>query len=290
MPDNARDQQAPSDIPQTGVLSRELQLRILSGVGVAVVALALVYWSAIAFAALTFVIAAAMAWEWNRMVRGQGSDTVAILHIVTILAAVLLTASGMAGLAIAAVAVGAISVSALMFGSGIVPLSGAGVFYTGLPVIALNWLRGDEPLGFTAALFVLLCVAVTDTAAYAAGRTIGGAKLWPAISPNKTWAGLLGGIAAAALTGALYALFSGSGSALWLASLGLILGLVAQGGDLAESALKRHYGLKDTSGLLPGHGGVMDRMDGIVMASIAAALVAFAIDAYAPARALLYGS
>ena len=123
-----------------------------------------------------------------------------------------------------------------------------------------------------------------------AGRSIGGPKLWPEVSPNKTWSGLIGGVLAAAITGVLFAKISGTGSASWLASLGFIMGLVAQGGDLAESALKRHFNLKDASHLIPGHGGFMDRMDGVVTASIAAALIAFAIDAYAPARALLYGS
>jgi phosphatidate cytidylyltransferase len=100
----------------------------------------------------------------------------------------------------------------------------------------------------------------------------------------------MGGVLAAAIAGALFAWLSGTGSATWLATLGLILGFVAQGGDLFESGLKRHFGLKDSSDLIPGHGGVMDRMDGIVTASVIAALIAFAIDAYAPARALLYGS
>jgi phosphatidate cytidylyltransferase len=139
-------------------------------------------------------------------------------------------------------------------------------------------------------LFILLAVAATDTAAYFTGRTIGGPKLWPAVSPNKTWSGLAGGVTAAALTGVVFPYVSGSGWSSWLAGLGLFLGLVAQGGDLAESALKRHFGLKDASNLIPGHGGFMDRMDGIVTASVAAALIALASEAYAPARALLYGS
>jgi phosphatidate cytidylyltransferase len=136
----------------------------------------------------------------------------------------------------------------------------------------------------------LIAVAVTDVAAFVAGRTIGGPKLWPEVSPNKTWAGLLGGIAAAAVAGFLFPFLTGTGAAFWLASLGLAIGLMAQWGDLAESALKRHFGLKDSGDLIPGHGGFMDRMDGIVTASIAAALIGFSIDAFAPARALLYGS
>jgi phosphatidate cytidylyltransferase len=271
-------------------LSPELTNRIASGAAIAVIALAMTYWSPAVFAVLMFLVAAAMSWEWGRMVRGPMPDTGMVVHILAILMAAILTALDLAGLGIAATVVGAIAVAALAFGAGRAQLSGAGVFYTGLPIVALGWLRGDEPLGFLAALFVLLAVVVTDVAAFIAGRRIGGPKLWPEVSPNKTWSGLIGGVAAAGIAGALFAWVSGTGSPLWLAGLGFVMGLIAQGGDLAESALKRHFGLKDTGDLIPGHGGVMDRMDGIVTASIAAALIAFAIDAFAPARALLYGS
>lgn len=278
-------------LDKVGPLSPELSKRIVSGIAIGVVALLMTYWSPVLFAVLTFVIAAAMSWEWGRIVRQPAMpDTGMIIHILAVLLAAVLSASDMAGLGIAATVVGAIAVAALTFGVGNAQLSGVGVLYTGLPVVALGWLRGDEPLGFLATLFVLLSVVVTDIGAYASGRTLGGPKLWPEISPNKTWSGLIGGVLAAAIAGALFAWLSGTGSAAWLASLGLILGVVAQGGDLAESALKRHFGLKDSSDLIPGHGGVMDRMDGIVTASVIAAVIAFAIDAYAPARALLYGS
>lgn len=278
-------------LDRIGSLPPELSKRIVSGVAIGVVALAMTYWSPVLFAVLVFVVAAAMSWEWGRIVRPSAMpDTGMIVHILAVLLAAVLSATDMAGLGIAATIVGAIAVAALTFGVGNAQLSGVGVLYTGLPVVALGWLRGDEPLGFLATLFVLLSVVVTDVGAYASGRTLGGPKLWPEISPNKTWSGLIGGVSAAAIAGALFAWLSGTGSAAWLASLGLMLGLVAQAGDLAESALKRHFGLKDSGDLIPGHGGVMDRMDGIVTASVIAAMIAFAIDAYAPARALLYGS
>jgi phosphatidate cytidylyltransferase len=280
----------PPSLQRQAWLSAELQMRIVSGVIVAVVALALAYWGAKPFAVLVFAVAAVMSWEWGRMVRPDGPDTALGLHVLAVLAAAVLTGWGMAGLGLAAIAIGAIALAALTFGSGRAQLSGAGVIYTGMPVVALGWLRGDEHLGFLAILFVLLVVAVTDTAAYFAGRQIGGPKLWPAVSPKKTWSGLIGGIAAAAICGGLFPYLTGSGSSFWLVPLGLLLGLIAQGGDLAESALKRHAGVKDASDLIPGHGGFMDRMDGVVTASVGAALIAFAIDAYAPARALLYGS
>lgn len=269
--------------------SKELQLRIASGLAAAAVALTMLYLGPKPFAVLTFVVAAVMSWEWSRIVRGAGIDTVTVVHIATVLIAALLTGWGMAVLAIAALAVGAIAVAALLFGTGHSQLAGAGVLYTGLPLVALGWLREDQ-LGFLAVLFVVLAVIMTDTAAYFSGRLIGGPKLWPAVSPQKTWAGLIGGITAAALTGIVFPYLTGSGIPAWLGLLGLMLGLVAQAGDLAESALKRHFGLKDASDLIPGHGGFMDRMDGVVTASIFAAIIALAIDAYAPARSLLYGS
>lgn len=278
-------------LDRVGSLPPELSKRIVSGVAIGAVALAMTYWSPALFTILMLIIAAAMSWEWGRMVRGAPlTDPAMIVHILAVLLAALLSATDMAGLAIASTVIGAIAVAALTFGVGNAQLSGAGVLYAGLPVVALGWIRGDEPLGFLATLFVLLSVIVTDIGAYASGRTLGGPKLWPAVSPNKTWSGLIGGVLAASIAGGLFAWLSGTGSASWLAGLGLVLGLVAQGGDLAESALKRHFGVKDSSNLIPGHGGVMDRMDGIVTASVIAAIVAFAIDAYAPARALLYGS
>jgi phosphatidate cytidylyltransferase len=282
------DRQSSSN--RYGIPSGELTERVVSGIAIAVLAFTMVYWSPKAFAALTFLVAAAMSWEWGRIVRGSSPDVGTIIHVLAVLAATVLSATGMAGLGIAAAVIGAIAVAALVFGTGRSQLSGAGVLYTGLPVVALGWLRGDEPLGFLAALFVLLMVVVTDVAAFAGGRLVGGPKLWAAVSPKKTWSGLIAGTTAAAVAGGLFALLSGTGSPQWLASLGLFMGLVAQVGDLAESALKRQFGLKDASDLIPGHGGFMDRMDGIVTASIAAALIAFAIDAFAPARALLYGS
>lgn len=286
MPDPAPEVPPPTNAPW---MTQELQLRILSGVVVGVIAFAVLYWGSGPFAILLGAIAMAMSWEWGRIVRGGDADLITILHMATAVAAAGLAALGMAGLAIAVVAIGAITGSALAVGTGHVALSGAGVLYTGLPVIALEWLRGDESFGLLAVLFVLAVVVITDTAAYASGRTVGGPKLWPAVSPNKTWAGLVGGVTASAVGGAIFPALTGSGSSAWLAALGLILGLVAQGGDLAESGLKRHFGRKDASELIPGHGGFMDRMDGVVTASVAAALIALAVEPYQPARALLYG-
>ena len=216
------------------VVSRELQLRLASGAAAAFIAAAAVYAGPVPFALLVFLVAAAMSWEWGEIVRQEGFDTPGILHVASVAAAAVLTSFSMAGLGVAAVLVGAIAVSALLFGGGRAKLSTAGVLYTGLPVVALVWLRSDEALGLQAVIYVLLVVVATDIAAYATGRTVGGPKLMPSVSPGKTWSGLAGGVVAAALTGAAFSLLAHTGSALWLAFLAGLLALTAQAGDLAE--------------------------------------------------------
>src|SRR5262249_20948271 len=125
---------------------------------------------------------------------------------------------------------------------------------------------------------------------FLAGRLVGGTKLWPAVSPNKTWAGLLGALGASAIVGALFWLSVPYASPVRLAAVGVVLAAVAQAGDLAESALKRRFGAKDTGAIIPGHGGLMDRVDGLVAAAIAAGICGFLVNWYFPARALLLGS
>lgn len=241
------------------------------------------------FAVFVTAIALVVAWEWGRIVRDGAIDTPYFIHAFSIVAAAIAIVSGSLWLAVGVLAVAAAAAVATQFGKA-ASLSAVGVFYTGLPSIALLWLRSDEPYGFQAVMFIVCAVVATDVAAYVSGRLIGGAKLWPAVSPKKTWAGLIGGIAASGLTGVLFAVFGSGVSLLWLGGLGLVLGAVAQIGDLGESALKRHFGVKDASGLLPGHGGFMDRMDGVVAAAILAALIGLVIEPFAPARAIIVGS
>ena len=117
-------------------------------------------------------------------------------------------------------------------------------------------------------LWLFAVVWATDIGAYAAGRTIGGPKLAPAISPNKTWSGLAGGVALAAAVGAIAAWIQGAVDVVLLAAVSGVLAVVAQGGDLLESRLKRRVGAKDSSNLIPGHGGFLDRFDGILAAAL----------------------
>ncbi len=137
--------------------------------------------------------------------------------------------------------------------------------------IAMLYLRNLDPLGFETVLWVILVVIAADVGGYFAGRIIGGPKLWPRVSPNKTWAGSLGGIVLAVIVGAAVSLSTADSNLGLICAVSAVVAVVAQAGDLAESALKRHFGVKDAGRLMPGHGGVLDRFDGLITAALAVA-------------------
>ncbi|MDO9564883.1 MAG: phosphatidate cytidylyltransferase, partial [Bradyrhizobium sp.] len=138
-------------------------------------------------------------------------------------------------------------------------------------LIASVMLRLDPVWGFTALMFVLLIVWASDIGGYFAGRGIGGPKLWPRVSPKKTWAGAIGGFALSLAVAAGFAAF-GLGKVGPLLLLAAVLSIASQLGDLFESAVKRRFGVKDSSHIIPGHGGLMDRLDGFVAAVVLAAI------------------
>jgi phosphatidate cytidylyltransferase len=281
---------ADSDRPEASRHFDNLKWRIISGSVMAAIAFALAYAGPSSFAVLVLVVAMFITWEWGRMVRGGATTDLAFfVHAIAVTGAILLAGVGYAALGIAVLVTGAIILVPLVFGRG-ARLSALGVFYVGLPAVSLLWLRLDEPDGLAAVLFIFAIVWMSDIAAYASGRLIGGPRLWPRVSPKKTWAGLAGALTASVLVALIAALMLGNSSMVRLLLVGLGLGFVAQMGDLAESAMKRVFGLKDASDLIPGHGGFMDRMDSIVAAAVAAALFALAVGPQAPARALLFGS
>jgi phosphatidate cytidylyltransferase len=150
------------------------------------------------------------------------------------------------------------------------------VLYIGLPSLALVGLQGLVQQGPEIVLGLFLIVWATDTGALVFGKLIGGRKLAPRLSPGKTWAGTIGGSITAALVFGLYIAFFGFNvvSAMLFA---LIFSLAAHGGDLLESAVKRHFGTKDSGGLIPGHGGVLDRMDSMFASSVVLALLVFGL-------------
>jgi phosphatidate cytidylyltransferase len=164
----------------------------------------------------------------------------------------------------------------------------AGVGYAAIVLLAPVVLRRDHQLGLVAILFLFAVVWSTDVLGYFVGRAIGGPRLAPAISPNKTWSGACGGALGAVVAGVAVALTAGGMALAPAAAVALGLSVASQGGDLFESAVKRRFGVKDASHVIPGHGGLMDRLDGFIAASGVAALVGVmrgGIDA--PARGFL---
>jgi phosphatidate cytidylyltransferase len=161
--------------------------------------------------------------------------------------------------------------------SGWTPLRPIGLAYVALAGAALLWLRNDPDAGRADVLFLLAVVWAGDIGAYLIGRWIGGPRLAPAISPGKTWSGALGGLLAAVVAGLLAAHFLSSAATWRAVAIAAVLDVVAQAGDLLESFVKRRLEVKDSGQLIPGHGGLFDRLDGVLAAAPVAALLALAL-------------
>jgi phosphatidate cytidylyltransferase len=270
-------------------LGSDLAPRLASGLAMGGVAAICTFLGAAPFAVLVIAVTIVLSWEWGRLVHGREGDLVIAVHACAAGGAAVLAAFGYVGLGLLALPIGAILAMLLSLGRNSV-FSALGVFYAGLPAVALIWLRTDAVLGLLAVVFVIVIVVTSDTAGFLAGRLMGGPKLYPRLSPNKTWAGFVGALAASSIVAAFFWFALPYGSAVRLAAAGAVLSLVAQAGDFAESAIKRRFGVKDASALIPGHGGVMDRVDGLVAAASAVGLAAFVINVHSPAHALLLGS
>ena len=257
---------------------RNLMLRVASAAVLVPLVLAAAYLDGWVFLILCALGALGILWEWNRLT-GGAEPLVAVPGGVAIAAGLMFTGLGHSSAAALIVAVGAaVAGSAAVFAGratrGI--WAAAGVIYAGAAFFGSALLRGDAGLGFAAFLFVALTVWATDTFAFAVGRAIGGALLWPRVSPNKTWSGALGGLAGGVAVGTLVAYADGLGRLAVIGVIALVLSALAQAGDLLESAIKRHFGAKDTSQLIPGHGGLMDRLDGFLVAAAAALVIGIA--------------
>ena len=264
----------------------EVLLRLASALVLAALALGAAIASSWSFLVLVIVSGVIVAWEWGRLVRGEGFDRISIIEVAAVAAVAILLTLGRADLAAIALAAAAVAVGLLGLSSGQSAWSLGGLLYAALPAAALVFLRSDPSLGAIAVLYLFAVAWTTDTASYAAGRLIGGPKLAPRISPRKTWSGFIVGALAPALVGYLFALALKDSSAWRLAMVSPALALACQLGDLLESAVKRHFGAKDMSQLIPGHGGLLDRIDGLLIAAILASLIALR-DPANPGRGLL---
>jgi phosphatidate cytidylyltransferase len=267
--------------------SSELTLRVCSALVLVPLAIGTAYLGGWPFAIFWSIAAVGVFWEWSALVTDKERRSVIVGGWIALVASLALAAAGRPIGAVIIVALGII---------GIAPLAPAqqrgwaagGVPYAGAIGIAPILLRSDSEVGFVAVMFLFAIVWTTDIAAYFLGRLIGGPKLLPRVSPKKTWSGAIGGLAAAVLAAITVAKLAGLSGLISIAFVAAVLSAVSQAGDLFESQLKRRFGAKDSSHLIPGHGGLMDRLDGFVFAAFVAALIGVLRGGVeAPARGLL---
>jgi len=251
------DAPAPSNLAQ----------RVISALVLAPIALAFVWAGGLALAVLLAIVGVLMVVEWERLTGGSIRDKVGYAQIVGVLTV-------MATCALISIDIGAVvllvwilAVAFLGRERGLWPALGSA--YVGLPLIALHATRDYPGDGLLAVLWLLAVVWSMDIFAYVFGRLIGGPKLAPSISPKKTWAGLIGGMSASAVAGFLLAPSVGAEPTAFSILSGA-LGGFSQVGDMFESHVKRRFGVKDSGNLIPGHGGILDRVDGLVFAAMAA--------------------
>ncbi len=246
-----------------------LGLRLISAAVLAPVVVAAAIMGGIVFELLVIGAGVILAWEWSGLSAASGGRG-AFLPLAGVAVVVgALAARGHAGLALLALGVTSAALWAflhLMRDSRPMWI-GLGAWVIGLPILCLIWIR-DASAGLGAVLVLFFVVWATDIAAYAVGRLVGGPKLAPDVSPKKTWSGAIGGFLAALVVGYGVSLGTGGTGGWPVLVLSAILGLLAIGGDLLESGLKRHFHLKDTGTLIPGHGGLMDRIDSLLAATL----------------------
>ncbi|GGE72881.1 phosphatidate cytidylyltransferase [Sphingomonas prati] len=240
----------------------DLATRALAGAAMIFVAVGALALGGTAFWLLAVAAAGLMLAEWAGLMRSSSRRIVLALVLFSVPMLFLMPAVGGANRDTIAILVACALLVMVVGNSGRL---GMGLLYVGLPTAGLLFLRG-QPAGIGWTLWTLAIVWATDIGAYFSGRAIGGRKLAPRLSPNKTWAGLFGGMAGALIVGGLIAWIAGLPTAcLWL---GPPLAVLAQIGDLFESWLKRRAGVKDSGRLLPGHGGALDRLDGVVPVAV----------------------
>jgi phosphatidate cytidylyltransferase len=261
---------APAAVAEQG--SRNLLMRVGAALVLAPIAVAIAYAGGWLWTVLVTVTVIGLYLEWLAIVGAARQMRVVV--------------PGGVGLAIAGccLAFGRIDASLVLLALGFAGVAlfsperrgwtATGFGYAAAAQMASVLVRLDQLWGFVALILIFLVVWVTDIGGYFAGRGIGGPKLWPRVSPNKTWAGAVGGFAASLVVAAGFAVF-GLGRTGPLLVLGAALSIVSQFGDLFESAVKRRFGVKDSSHIIPGHGGLLDRLDGFVAAVVLAAIFGF---------------
>jgi phosphatidate cytidylyltransferase len=264
---------APAAAVEQG--AHNLLLRVIAALVLAPLALAIAYAGGWLWTVLVTLASIGLYVEWLTIVAASREARVVATGIVALAISGLCLAMGRIDAALLALVVGLAGVALLS--SERRRWTAAGFLYASAAEIASVLVRLDQARGFAALILILLVVWVTDIGGYFAGRGIGGPKLWPRVSPKKTWAGAAGGFAASLVVAAGFAAL-GVGKTGPILLLGAALSIASQLGDLFESAVKRRFGVKDSSHLIPGHGGLLDRLDGFVAAIVLAAIFGFLRD------------
>ncbi len=255
-----------------------LRVRVLSAAILAPAALGALWFGGLFFLVMMAVGVSLLTIEWGGMADRETPVRAAAVMTLAVLVAIFASYLGHPWIGWLLVALGALvgAIFTLLRGRIDRPADIAfGILYIGAPAVALVWLRG-APGGREWTILLVAVVWAADIAAFLVGNALKGPKLWPRFSPNKTWSGFVGGLIGGALAalGVAAAPFGAGGpslgSALWI---GLLAALAAMGGDLWESMLKRRFGVKDSGDLIPGHGGLLDRVDGLMFAAVLVAFV-----------------
>ncbi len=260
-----------------GFFETELGLRILSAIVLLVIALGINWWGGLPFTLMCIALSAVLFYEWQAMVRRTPFDGTEALLTAGFGAILLASLFGVGGGVLIWVLLGflALGLALEVLSRGEeksdVRWIGLGALYCAIPAIAFPIIRNDG--SFALLMLVFFVVWATDIAAYFSGRRFGGAKLMPSVSPKKTWSGAVGGLIGAIIVGLIFqtSVASFEGGYIWL--LAALLSIASQAGDLFESWIKRLFDVKDSSQLIPGHGGFLDRVDGLLAAAVPVAVM-----------------
>ena len=274
------DVTAPKTPPSDGSKFSDLKTRLLPAVIVAIVALGCIWLGGFWIAALGALAAGLMMAEWRNITGTRLDEPLKTGGIYVFAAAWVpliawVQSWGMAVFGLICLTIWGVVADWRRGDRDEGLWSGLGTFYIALAALAFVSLREVEPFGFLSIIWAVLVVIAADVGGYFAGRAFGGPKLWPAVSPKKTWSGLGGAVVLAFLTGWVFSWATTGTYFLQVCAVSVIAAVLALGGDMAESALKRHFGVKDSGSIMPGHGGLLDRLDGHMAAILVAAVVTF---------------